>query len=80
MKFIIDACTDVDVVAYLRRCGHDATRVGWDYSGDLGDAEILAIGLREGRILITEDRHFGDLIVRHGSPHAGVIYFRLFTV
>lgn len=41
--------------------------------------EVLAIARREGRILITNDRDFGELIVRHRLAHAGVIFFRLRT-
>ena len=34
---------------------------------------------REQRILITDDRDFGDLVFRMRHPHTGVIYFRLET-
>lgn len=27
--------------------------------------------------MLTNDRDFGELVFRHGQPHAGVIYFRL---
>ena len=57
--------------------GHDATRIGRDYPGGLPDAEVLAIAHREGRILITDDRDFGELVFVHGRPHAGVIFLRL---
>jgi len=43
----------------------------------LNDAEVLAIAHREQRVLITDDRDFGELVFRHRQPHAGVIYFRL---
>ncbi len=41
------------------------------------DREVLAIAQREQRILITNDRDFGELIFRQRLPHAGVILFRL---
>ena len=59
--------------------GHDATRVGTDHPANLRDAEVLEIAQREQRILITDDRDFGELVVRFGQPHAGVIYLRLDT-
>lgn len=44
---------------------------GW--SRDPGDEAILAVAHREGRILITLDKDFGELAVRHGRPHAGIV-------
>ena len=40
---------------------------------------MLAIALREQRVLITNDRDFGELVFVQHQPHAGVIYFRLTT-
>jgi predicted nuclease of predicted toxin-antitoxin system len=39
----------------------------------------LEIARNERRILITNDRDFGELIVRLGLPHRGVVFFRLTT-
>jgi hypothetical protein len=38
---------------------------------------VLAIAVAEARILITNDRDFGELIFRQRLAHAGVILFRL---
>jgi predicted nuclease of predicted toxin-antitoxin system len=43
------------------------------------DVDILALAYREQRILITDDRDFGELVFRLRQPHAGVIYLRLDT-
>lgn len=43
------------------------------------DADILALAHREQRILVTDDRDFGELVFRLRQPHAGVIYLRLDT-
>ena len=53
------------------------TAIARDYPHALKDTEVLAIAVREQRILITNDRDFGELIVRQKLPHAGVILFRL---
>ena len=45
-------------------------------SNALDDRVVLTIAHDVGRILITNDRDFGELIVRRGLPHAGVIFFR----
>jgi hypothetical protein len=38
---------------------------------------VLALAHRHQRILVTDDRDFGELVFRGGRPHAGVIYLRL---
>lgn len=77
MKFLLDQSTDARLAGYLRRLGHDATRIGADHPGGLPDHRVLAIAVSEGRILITDDRDFGELVFRANRPHAGVIYLRL---
>ncbi len=79
MRFLVDASSGARLVDHLMKIGHDAMRVGRDYPGDLPDREVLAIANRERRILITDDRDFGELIFRLRHPHAGVIYLRLET-
>jgi predicted nuclease of predicted toxin-antitoxin system len=41
------------------------------------DSEVLAIAVAEDRVLITNDRDFGELVFRLGLPHRGIILFRL---
>ena len=41
-----------------------------------GDADVLEAANREGRILITADLDFGDLVVRRGRRAVGVILLR----
>ena len=77
MRFLLDQSTDARLVPLLHELGHDATRIGADYPGGIPDAQVLAIASAEGRVLITDDRDFGELVIRSGLPHAGVIYLRL---
>jgi predicted nuclease of predicted toxin-antitoxin system len=79
MKFFLDQNADRRFAAYLRGEGHDVTIVSVDYPPGISDREVLEIAHREGRIVITNDRDFGELVFRHGIPHAGVIYLRLYT-
>ena len=57
--------------------GHDTTAIAHDYPSALKDSEVLAIATTEQRILITNDKDFGELIFRRGLTHAVVILFRL---
>lgn len=77
MRFLLDQSSDARLIRHLHSLGHDANRIARDYPAGLPDSEVLAIAHREGRILVTDDRDFGDLIFQHFHPHSGVIYLRL---
>jgi len=77
MKFLVDECVDARLADVLRDWGHDATAIARDYTRSIEGTDVLGIGEREGRILITNDTDFGELVVRHRRPHAGVILLRL---
>ena len=77
MRFLLDQSADARLIPHLSQRGHDATRIGRDHPGGLPDPQVLAIAVAERRILLTDDRDFGELVFRQGQPHAGVIYFRL---
>ena len=77
MKFLLDQSTDARLGTYLRKLGHDVTRIAADYPAGLLDPKILSIAHAEGRILITDDRDSGEWVFRYKYPHAGVISLRL---
>jgi predicted nuclease of predicted toxin-antitoxin system len=76
-RFILDENVEVRLGRALKALSYDVTAVAEDYPASLADHEILALAVAEDRILITNDRDFGDLIFHHGHAHRGVIYFRL---
>ena len=77
MRFLLDQSAEARIATFLTDHGHDATRIAREYPPGLPNQQVLAIARAEHRILITNDRDFGELIFRRGLPHAGVIYFRL---
>jgi predicted nuclease of predicted toxin-antitoxin system len=77
MRFLLDQNFDRRFAAILRDLGHDVTVVSIDYPHGIPDHEVVAIAQREGRILLTHDTDFGELILREGLPHAGVILYRV---
>jgi predicted nuclease of predicted toxin-antitoxin system len=77
MKFLLDESAEFRICAFLEGLGHDVAAIAYDFPSSLADEEVLDIATRSQRILITNDRDFGELIFHHGRPHAGVIYFRL---
>jgi predicted nuclease of predicted toxin-antitoxin system len=77
MRFLLDESADFTLANRLKKLGHDVTAVAHDYPQALEDFEVLAIAVREQRILITNDLDFGELIFRQRLPHTGVILLRL---
>lgn len=77
MKFLLDQSTDARLLSFLHAAGHDAKRIGADFPGGLPDQDVLSLATGEQRILITDDRDFGELVFRLRHPHTGVIFLRL---
>ncbi len=77
MRFLIDESADTRIASPLRRLDHDVTTVAGDHGPALQDTDVLAIAHREQRILITNDKDFGDLIFQRELPHTGIILLRL---
>lgn len=76
MKFLLDENVEFRLRAFLEDT-HDVTAIASDYPQALSDKDVLAIAFSEQRILITNDKDFGELVFSHNQPHAGVILFRL---
>jgi predicted nuclease of predicted toxin-antitoxin system len=74
---LLDESAHLGLGPWLRSEGRDVTVVAIDHPASIDDREILKIAHREGRLLITQDTDFGELVVREGLPHAGVILLRL---
>ena len=72
MKLLTDACIWRPTVVTLRAAGHDVDAVG-DWPADPGDRAILERAHADGRVLVTVDKDFGELAVRQGMPHSGII-------
>ncbi len=67
-------------VTALRDAGHDVFWVRTEMGGAT-DEVVLAHAITEGRVLLTFDKDFGELVYRDGLPAAcGVLFFRIPTV
>jgi len=76
MKFLADECCDAGLVAGLRADGHDVSYVLEGRTG-ISDDEVLQNAFVAGRILLTEDKDFGELVYRLKKPACGIILMRI---
>ena len=76
MRFLVDECTGPTVARWLTVQGHDVISI---FHTDRGapDVAVLARALAEDRILVTNDKDFGEMVFREGRAHRGVILLRL---
>jgi hypothetical protein len=80
MPLLADENVSRLIVERLRAAGFDAKSIGATSAG-ASDNVVLAIATGEGRILITEDRDFGEMVVRQrlevpGPPGIGSLVER----
>lgn len=77
MKFLADMGISPRVVTGLRKQGHDAVHLQEQGLSRLPDHEILAKACDEGRVVLTHDLDFGELLAASGGVLPSVIIFRL---
>jgi predicted nuclease of predicted toxin-antitoxin system len=75
LTFVADESCDFGVVRALRKAGFEVLAV---VEADPGaaDKEILRAAIRQGSILLTEDKDFGEWIFAHGQSAEGVVLIR----
>ena len=76
MRFVIDKCTGPAVAQWFREQGYDVFSV-YEQARGMSDDMIAEKAFIEDRILITNDKDFGEKIFRDKKPHKGVILLRL---
>ncbi len=77
MKFLADMGISPKTAAFLQALEHDAVHLSDQGLDRLPDQDILEKALREGRILLTHDLGFGELVAASGATLPSVITFRL---
>ena len=76
IKFLADVNVEKELVDYLSGQGYD---IKWipDFDCEMLDEDLLRMANLEKRILITNDKDFGELIVLQRKLSTGVILFRV---
>jgi len=72
MKVLLDTCVSRAARDALVAAGHDVVGAG-EWPQDPGDEEILAFAHREGRVVVTLDKDFGELATLRGQSHCGIV-------
>ena len=72
MRYLADECLDGRLIAVLRADGHDVAAVR-DRCAGARDADVLALARAERRILLTEDKDFGELALHAADPPGTVL-------
>ena len=75
MKFLLDVCAaSRSMHALLAGMGHDVLSTR-ETAPRATDSALLALANDEDRVLITEDKDFGELVFVHRLPHPCIIRF-----
>jgi len=76
VRWLADECVDAALVSQLRGAGHDASYIAEIASG-VTDTEALQRAQQEGRLFLTEDKDFGELVFRLKRAVPGVVLLRI---
>ena len=72
MNFLADESCGGPVIRALREAGHDMAAIS-EVAVGAADDEVLERALNEKRVLITEDRDFGELVYARGRFWSGFL-------
>ena len=75
MRFLADESCDFSVVRALRSADHDVVAIA-EVSPREEDDAVMERAARGGRILLTEDKDFGQLVYAKLQKTGGVIFIR----
>ncbi len=77
MRFLCDMGLAQSTLTFLSKKGHDAVHLRDEGLHRLSDIDITKKARKEGRIIITFDLDFGDIMAASGEISPSVIILRL---
>ena len=75
ISFLADESCDFLIVRKLRSADYDVLSVAESFPS-APDQQVLELAIKSGRILLTEDKDFGEWVFAHGEKIEGVILIR----
>jgi predicted nuclease of predicted toxin-antitoxin system len=76
--FLADESCDYAVVRALRSAGYDVLAIA-ELAPQTPDSEVIDLAAKERRVLLTEDKDFGQLVYAELHASSGVILIRFPT-
>jgi predicted nuclease of predicted toxin-antitoxin system len=76
VRWLADECVDAGLVSHLRAAGHDVLYTA-EIAASAEDREVIRRAQAERRILLTEDKDFGDLVFRQAQSVPGIVLLRI---
>ena len=76
LKFLVDVGVGKKVEEFLLGKSYD-TKAVRSLDQRMPDQEIIRLAAIEGRIVITMDKDFGELVYHSGMDHCGILLLRL---
>jgi len=76
VRWLADECVDAGLVAWLRGNGHDVVYMA-EIAPAEDDATVMRRTQKNNRLLLTEDKDFGDLVFRRGWQCPGIVLLRI---
>ena len=75
VRLVADESCDFTLVVGLRAAGHDVVAITETMSG-ADDEQVMALAAAERRLLLTEDKDFGQLVFAAAARNSGVVLVR----
>lgn len=75
MRLVADESCAFSVVVGVRAAGHDVTSITELMSG-VNDEKVIELAASQRRLLLTEDKDFGQLVFAAAKESSGVILIR----
>jgi predicted nuclease of predicted toxin-antitoxin system len=76
VRWLIDECVDANLATLLHESGHDVVYM-YEIAPREADTEVMNRAERETRLLLTEDKDFGDLVFRQARQVPGIVLLRI---
>jgi predicted nuclease of predicted toxin-antitoxin system len=76
VRWLADECVSARLVRLLRDAGHDVVYAA-EIAAGASDADLVALALQGGRLFLTDDKDFGELVIRRRWAILGVVLMRV---
>ena len=78
MRWLADECISPFLVAQLRDAGHDVQYMA-EIAPGISDDGVVERANQDRRLLLTEDKDFGELLFRKHQIAPGIVLLRIFA-